>query len=603
MILKKKHSAFHLLYDCTHGARRFFIFAVVCTVITIAANFITPLITAFTVDFVLSNDASSVSPILMSVSKLLGDRQFYLSNLWVLAVVIIFVAVVNGFARFFNSRSMAIASESTAKTLKDKLYVHIGDLPFDYHKHTMTGDLIQRCTSDVDTVRRFVYNQMMELVRSILLVVLSFSLMLSINVSLALISIIIIPFIMAFSFGYFKKVIKCFTESDEAEGKLSETVNENVSGVRVVRAFGQQLAESEKFDRCNVKYRDVTTKLNKLLGMYWGFSDSLGYLQIAVTMIASIVMAVKGEISLGTVLIFNTYVNMLIWPTRNLGRILSDMGKSKVSLERLGEILDAKTEQEPGKALAPAISGKIEFKHVCFGYDYYNDVLNDISFTVERGQTIGILGSTGSGKTSLVHLLQRLYECTKGEVDIDGVNVNDIERHHLRASIGIVMQEPFLYSRTIAENIKFGSPDATDEQMFECAKFASVHDTIMSFENGYDTIVGERGVTLSGGEKQRVAIARMLLQNTPILIFDDSMSAVDAETDAAIRAALQKRRVGVTTFIISHRIQTLCESDFIIVLENGRLTEKGTHSELLNKPGLYRRIAEIQSVFAERQGE
>lgn len=592
---KKKQNEYKLLYDCTYGVRRFFVFAAVCTTATIVANVITPLITAFTVDYVLRNDAGSVNQTMLHLSQLLGDRQFFLNNMWVIAAIIAAMAVLSGFTRFFNTRSMSIAAESTAQTMRDKMFSHIVDLPYDYHKHTMTGDLVQRCTSDVETVRRFIYNQMMELVRSIMLVVVAFCVMLSINVKLTFISVIIVPFMLVFSFSYFKKVIKCFTESDEAEGKLSETINENVAGVRVVRAFGQQQSESEKFEVCNSRYRNITAKLNKLLGLYWGASDFMGFTQITVTTVTSIVMACRGELSLGDVLLFSTYVNWLIWPARNLGRILSDMGKSKVSLGRLQEILDNPLETEPGLALTPEIGGEITFKNVCFGYDYPNEVLDNINFSVKHGQTVGILGSTGSGKSSLVQLLQRLYTCSSGEIELDGVNINDIERHYLRKNIGIVMQEPFLYSRSIADNIKFGNSSATDEQMFDSARAASIHEKIESFDGGYETVVGEKGVTLSGGEKQRVAIARTLLQNAAILIFDDSMSAVDAETDAAIRSALHKRKSGVTTFIVSHRITTLCESDFVIVLENGKLTQLGTHEELLKQEGLYRRIAEIQS--------
>lgn len=600
---KEKNKEFSLLYDCTAGYRRFLAFALVCVVVMLMANFITPMITAFTVDYVLRGDTSEVNRTLLALSQRLGDRQYFLDRLWLIGLLMIAISVVSGFARFFNTRNMAKASEGTAKTMRDWLFSHIEELPYDYHKHSMTGDLVQRCTSDVETVRRFLYNQLMELVRSILMVCFALTVMLLINRKLALLSVVVLPVLFVFSFAYFKRIITCFTESDEAEGKLSETVNENVSGVRVVRAFGQQLMESEKFDRCNVRYRNVTARLNKLLGLYWGLSDFLGYLQIGITMVTGIIMAVSGEISLGTVILFSTYVNYLIWPLRNLGRVLSDLGKSKVSLGRLREILDSPVEHEPGRALEPEIRGAVDFRNVSFGYDYPDKVLKGITFHVDPGQTVGILGSTGSGKSSLVHLMQRLYEVTGGEILIDGVNVNDIERHHLRRNIGIVMQEPFLYSRTIAENIRFGRPGATDEEMYECTRAASIHDTILGFDDGYDTIVGERGVTLSGGEKQRVAIARMLLQNAPILIFDDSMSAVDAETDAAIRAALSRRRSGVTTFIISHRITTLSESDFIIVLEGGRLTQLGTHAELLGREGLYRRIAEIQSAAVERVGE
>jgi len=284
---------------------------------------------------------------------------------------------------------------------------------------------------------------------------------------------------------------------------------------------------------------------------------------------------------------------------RQLGRILADMGKASVSLGRLDEILSAPLEKEPGKAETPDLAGDIVFDKVCFGYDRYNDVLDGVSFVAKPGQTVAILGATGSGKTSLVQLLQRLYVRTAGEITIAGVDVNDIEHGYLRRNIGIVLQEPFLYSRTILENIRICDPAATDEDVYNATRTACVHDVIESFEQGYDTIVGERGVTLSGGQQQRVAIARTLMQKAPILIFDDSMSAVDSETDAYIRKSLLALRRDGITFLISHRITTLREADNILVLENGRVTQQGTHEQLLKQGGLYRRIAEIQDAVPE----
>ena len=247
------------------------------------------------------------------------------------------------------------------------------------------------------------------------------------------------------------------------------------------------------------------------------------------------------------------------------------------------------------------LCGDVDFENVCFSYSKERNtkVLKNINLHIKQGQTVGIIGGTGSAKSSLVQLLQRLYTCRSGEILIDGVNINDIERHHLRRNIGIVLQEPFLYSRTIMENVRIVNPDAADEEVFDATRVASLHDVIQSFENGYDTVVGEKGVTLSGGQKQRVAIARMLMQKAPIIVLDDSMSAVDTETDAAIRDALHSRRSSCTTFIISHRITTLCRADKILVLEGGRLVQMGTHEELLKQDGLYKRIADIQNLLED----
>ncbi len=356
------------------------------------------------------------------------------------------------------------------------------------------------------------------------------------------------------------------------------------------------------------------------MAYYWGVSDGFGYLQIAISLCVGVYFVIKQRISVGEMQMFVAYTGMLTWPVRQLGRILADLGRATVSLGRLDDIVSAPLETEPGSALTPEIHGRVEFRNVSFGYDDGGSeessenadsdgepkearrglhVLKNVSFVAEPGQTIAILGSTGSGKSSLVQLMQRLYTVKDGEILIDGVNVNDIERHYLRRNIGIVLQEPFLYSKTIKENIAIAAPDASDDAIFESARIASIHDVIEGFEKGYDTVVGERGVTLSGGQKQRVAIARMLMQNAPIIILDDSMSAVDTETDAAIREALTHRSRSCTTFIISHRITTLCKADKILVLEHGELVQQGTHEQLISRPGLYQRVANIQNMLED----
>ena len=592
-----------LVADMTRGFKRYLFLGALAVLLAAIASYLIPMVISFTVDYVIDGNPDGLPEVIFPLLDALGGRDYFLSHLYVCAIMLVVLTALNGLFTFVRGRSLAYASEGTAKFLRDRLYSHLQNVPYDYHKHTSTGDLVQRCTSDVDTVRRFISLQLLEIVRTVAMILVAITIMFSLHVKMAFISIAVLPFLCLFSFVYFKRVRRHFTLSDEAEGKMSSVLQENLTGVRVVRAFGQQQSEMEKFTDCNRHYKKVTYRMIKLLGYYWGFSDMLGYLQIGVTLVSGVYLAATTDFTLGNLLLFTTYTNMLTWPVRQLGRTLADLGKAAVSLGRIDEILSVPEEQEPGRGLSIAICGTVEFKNVCFGYDYPDEVLKGVSFTANPGETVAILGSTGSGKSSLVHLMQRLYPCTGGEILIDGVNINDIHRHTLRKNIGIVLQEPFLYSRTIAENIRIVRPEATDEEMYDTARTAAVHDVIMEFEAGYDTVVGERGVTLSGGQKQRVAIARTLMQRAPILIFDDSMSAVDTETDAAIRKALLARKEHSTTFIISHRITTLSTADKILVLEGGRLVQQGTHEELLRQEGLYARIAGIQTMLEQDLNE
>ncbi len=596
---KHRRTNWRLVWSIVKGYRAHIALGALFVLLAACMAFAIPFITSFTLDYVIEGTDMELPGFLLAALDALGGRDFLLPRVWLCGIALLLLTLLNGLFTFLRRREIAYASEGVAKTLRDHLYRHLEDVPYDYHKHVNTGDLVQRCSSDVDTIRRFISVQLMDIVRTLAMFFVAAGVMLSINVKMALISMSLMPLLAVSSFVYFTYVRRYFTDSDEAEGKLSTFLQENLTGIRVVRAFGQQKSQIERFTACNEEFRDKTYRLMRLLGFYWGISDSAGYLQIALSLVAGVFFVARGEFTLGNVTLFATYTSMLTWPVRQLGRILADMGKAAVSLGRIDEILEAPLEKEPGKSLTPNLSGDIEFSHVCFGYDRYNDVLDDVSFTAHRGQTVAILGSTGSGKSSLVQLLQRLYLCTRGEIRIAATSINDIEHGHLRRNIGIVLQEPFLYSRTLLENIRIVRPDASREEVYDVARTASVHEVIMGFDQGYDTLVGERGVTLSGGQQQRVAIARTLMQKAPILIFDDSMSAVDTETDAAIRKSLHALRHDGITILISHRITTLCEADMILVLEHGRLVQQGTHKELLRQEGLYSRIAAIQDMAAQ----
>lgn len=585
----------------TRGNRLQYLWAIISVGVASLMGYATPLIVRVTVDSVIDAQPFDLPGWLVAWIEMAGGREAWRQNLWISAVILVVVALIGGLFTYFRGRYTAKASEGIAQRLRDRLYGHLQSLSYDYHVKAETGDLIQRCTSDVETIRRFLAVQVIELVRGVFMVGIAVAILLPISPKLTGISLIMVPPMFLFSLIYFVKVQQRFRRADEAEGEMSTVLQENLTGMRVVRAFGQQAYEVEKFDRYNRTNRDLYYKLMKLMGFYWGFSDYMGFLQIGISLTAGVAMTVSGEITLGSMLVFTSYSSMMLWPVRQLGRILADMGKAMVSFERLQQILTQPSEPDDGVQDEQAVRGDIVFDHVWFGYEKDKPVLRDVSFTAKAGETIAILGATGSGKSSLVHLLQRLYDYDKGEITLGGRPIRQLNRKWLRHRVGIVLQEPFLFSKTIRENIGITKRGAGEDEIIEAARIAAVHEVITSFDQGYETPVGERGVTLSGGQKQRVAIARMLMQNAPILIFDDSLSAVDTQTDATIRAALQKRRKGTTTFIISHRINTLSEADQILVLEEGRIVQRGTHASLIEEDGLYKRIWALQEGAAAQE--
>ena len=577
----------------------YFIAALVCTVFTVAIEFITPIILAETMDHYLLGKPSRMPGFVNAWIEALGGRDFMAGHLWIAGIALVLLNVLNGVFGYIKGRTQAIAGENVSLTLRERMYSHIQRLPYAYHVKAETGDLVQRCTSDVETVRRFLATQMMQVVNALLMVAIALGYMFSENVKITLISMIMIPGLFLFAWLFFRWVIKNFRLSDEAEGKMSAVLQENLTGVRVVRAFGQQEYEVEKFDQASADFRKKTFKLCNLLAVYWATSDLMSMLQSMMTLLACVYFAIQGEITVGALIIFTSYIWKLLFPIRQLGRILSDAGKSKVALDRIQEILGVPEEPAEPEAIKPSLKGDIVFDHVTFGYDSGKDVLRDMSFTIPAGKTVAILGATGSGKSTVAHLIQRLFDVKDGEIRIGGTPINQIDRYYLRSRVGLVLQEPFLYSKTLKENVGIALHDASDADIDRAVTDAAAKEFILNSDKGFDTLVGERGVTLSGGQKQRIAIARTLMKDNDILIFDDSLSAVDTETDAQIRAALKKRSKDTTTIIISHRVVTLSQADLILVMEDGKITEQGTHNELIRSGGLYSRIFNIQSALEE----
>ncbi len=568
------------------GAKRYFIVAVIASFITTVFNSLTPQIFRFTIDSVLD-----------------GDKYPYLAeHLWMIAGVLVGVAMLSGVSMFFSRFFTARAGENFAENMRNALYGHVQRLPSAWHDKNQTGDIIQRCTSDVEVIRNFVVTQLLEVFRTVFLIGVSFTMMWSMNRKLSCIVLLFVPVIVAYSSIFYRLIARRFTDADEAEGELSTVVQENATGVRVVRAFGREQYEMERFRKKNDAFAKLWIRLGTLSGLYWGMGDLITGLQVVTVIVVGALEAVNGNISVGEFIAFASYNTALVWPVRGLGRILSDMSKAGVSFERVDYIIKAEEEAYGQTETKPLSDFDISFSHVSFAYEEGQKVLSDVSFHIPQGKVFGILGGTGSGKSTVTQLLARFYELKEGEgkISLGGQDIRQIPLEILRKNVAMVLQEPFLYSRTIRENIAASNPEATFEEIRNAAKIACVDEAIMSFPDGYDTLVGERGVTLSGGQRQRVAIARMLLQKAPVLIFDDSLSAVDAETDSLIRKALSTYMKGSTVILISHRITTLMAADEIMVLKQGRAEEMGTHSELIAKNGIYRKIYEIQMSHDDR---
>lgn len=604
-----------LLIELMKGNRLKYLGAILAMVVTVSIGFVTPLMLGGSLDALVAASNGEMTAEVGLPGPLAdwfmarGGVPYLLNHLWIIGIILAVLYASSSVFQYFRGRWTAQASETIAMSLREKLYAHLQRLSYDYHVKAQTGDLIQRCTSDVETIRRFLSQQLVEIFRAVLMISVALVILIGINPRMTLYSMILVPPLFVFAMMFFKWVRHYFTLSDESEGKMSAILQENLTGVRVVRAFGRQKFEEEKFFRANDDLYKKSLTLTKLLSVYWSGSDLLSLMQQGITLLAGVfaVVTYPDSLSVGDMTVFVSYISMLLWPIRQLGRILSDLGKSMVSFERVSQILREKPERDDEGAKESPVDRDVEFRHVGFEYEEKNPVLRDVNFTVKQGQTVAILGATGSGKSTLMHLLQRLYDVKRGEILIGGVNVNRIKKSYLRARVGLVLQEPFLYSRTVKSNIGIARKGATDEMVFDAARIAEAHDFITDFEQGYETMVGERGVTLSGGQKQRVAIARTLLKENDILIFDDSLSAVDTETDRAIREALNEQKAAggrrTTTFIISHRLTTLAEADVIVVLQNGAVSQMGSHEELIHQEGLYKRIYQIQASLEEELSE
>lgn len=552
-----------------------------------------PLIISFVLDNVI--DGMEVNnPLMLFIFNIFGGVEVFKQHFWLgsLLIIIIYLLIAGGV--YLKGVFCGVISETFTKNLRDDLYNHLQKLPFSYHKMKDSGDLIQRSTSDIDQIRRFLASQIAEMMFAITTALIAIVILVSINIQLTLISFISLPILIFSSYFFFKKSKHIFLECDLAESKLTTTLQENLAGVRVVKAFNKEISEIEKFEQVNNEYRVKIYDLMHALAKFWSSTDLVVLLQIFTTLSFGIMMSYEGKITAGEFVIFVTYISSVLWPLRQLGRIIADMGKLSVAVERISEVLNEEMEDlDVGKDME--IKGNISFNNVSFHYeDSTLNTLNHISFDIKAKERVAIMGPTGSGKSSLVSLLTRLYEY-EGSILIDGVELNTISKRCIRKNVNIVLQEPFLFSKTIYDNISLAKQDARQMDVIKAAQIAHIHDVIEEFDEGYETEVGEKGVTLSGGQKQRIAIARTIINDAPIVIFDDSLSALDTKTDAMIQKELAKMSNQITMLMITHRVSSAMNADKIIVLDQGRIAQIGTHEQLCKQEGIYKKINDIQN--------
>ncbi len=599
----KKLGQIGTLWKLMRGQRGRYSAAIVAMLVATVVGYAAPVIPAMVIDGLVRNDLSAAPAYTGELMETLGGRDHLIDHLYVPALLLLGLVGITGAMLLLRTRWAANASESICRGLRNRIYDHLQHLPARFHDQAETGDIVQRCTSDIETVRMFLAQHVVELGRAVLMIAAVVPFMLWWDATMTLVATAVVPVIIAFAFVFFLKVKKQFKLADESEGRLTTRLQENLTGIRVVRAFARQDHEIDRFAEVNDEYRQLDFRLYRIMAFFWAASDFLCFSQIGLVLVVGGYRVTQGELSPGALFVFLTYVNMFLWPVRQMGRILSDLGKTTVALTRIGEILDEIPEPDPAaeaqEKLPAQPRGEIAFRGVSFTHTGDVPVLHDVSFTIEPGQTLALLGPSGSGKSTIIHLLLRLYDYEIGSVKLDGCELRHLPRRAARGRFGVVMQEPFLYSKSVRDNIRLGRHAASSEEVVDAANVACIHDSIEAFEDGYETVVGERGVRLSGGQRQRIAIARALVREAPVLILDDALSAVDTETEQMIMQAMHERHGRRTTIVIAHRLSTLRQADHILVLDKGRVVQEGTHETLVSQEGMCRRLWQIQSELEE----
>ncbi len=589
---------FKIMYKMTEGFRKHYVLVFVMMFFNISLNLILSYLNAILID-VLNNDIPNGN-IPRLILELLGGQSYLREHIWLLAVLIVSVGLTTAVISAVRHSLRGYISTNIGKRTQLQLFHHIERLPYESLKKMQGGDIIQTCTRDEEVLRRFVIFEVSMIVYTLMLVSVSFVILLDISWQLALTAIVILPLMMFYSYFFVKKVRKLYRISDESEAQMTARIEENIRGTRTVKAYNNEKHEIDQFENYLQDYQNKALTFEKTNSIYISTSDIFVFGQITLTTLFGIYLTYVGTISVGALYLGITYVSQIVWPVRRVASILSNLAKAVASMDRM-DLIYSQPLEDLDSGNTPELTGSISFQDVSFKYDDGEElILNHINLDIKSGQTVAIMGKTGAGKSTFAHLLSRLHDVNDGKILIDGIDIKQINRQYLRKNVATVLQEPFLFSKTIISNLRIANDKASEEDIFKAAQIAHIHDSIVGFKSGYDTPVGEHGVTLSGGQKQRLAIARTIINKAPILIFDDSLSAVDTETDIQIRTALKQREkeTHTTTLIVTHRVATAKDADMIVVLNEGNIAQMGTHEQLIKCEGLYQRIFEIQSRMA-----
>ena len=585
------------LWQVTRGHRVRYAYAILAMGLTNVFMFGAPLVGRYAIDVAVERDLGYAATPLRWLADRFAVADPFVAYLWLSAAAAVALTLLGGACQYLRGRLAAEASESIARRLREQIYRRLHLLQAGYYDTADTGDLVQRASSDVETLRVFLANDVVEIGRALMLVLCVTPVLFWMDARLAWLSLCLLPILACGAYLFFSGVKKVFQQTDEAEAAMTATLQENLTGIRVVRAFARQAYEIERFAKHNAAFRDQNRRLIDLMSLYWSASDLFAMSQIGLVLFSGAYLIMDGSLTVGTLFAFMTYVAMVIWPIRQLGRVLTDTGKAVVSLGRIREVLEASDESEEHSPEEGRARGEIEIEGLTFAYAEGRPVLRDVSLHVRPGETLAIVGPPGSGKSTLIRVLLRLYPYQQGSVRLDGREIARTHRQWLRRQVGVVLQDPFLYARSVRANLEVGRSHAPEPALVEACQEAAIHDSILRFTNGFDAMVGERGVTLSGGQRQRLALARALLKDPPVLVLDDSLSAVDTGTEARVLEALQRRKGRQTTLIIAHRLSSVMHADRIMVLDQGRVVQFGDHATLSRQPGPYQRLCDIQGTL------